>query len=211
MHCSRSPSRKVRCARDAAFGGILVDGIGQIFGESCKISSRDIPVCWDRVCSTSAPIVCSNCAGAICLFGPRATHESATSPCPFCLKASISSRSPPLNVSPMLAPPSIPPRFPGVASRAPAFVGAAGSAGLLCAPRSISAILSLFWYPAMARSPSRAVIEGYPRLISSSLLLDASKLLLRTISVECGLASRTTRSNASRSRHRCAGRRSGGD
>ena len=90
-------------------GVYLSTASGKVLDSLARISSRDIPVCWDRVCRTSAPIVCSNCGGAICLFGPRATQESATSPWPFCLKASISSRSPPLNVSPMLAPPSIPP------------------------------------------------------------------------------------------------------
>jgi hypothetical protein len=31
--------------------------------------------------------------------------------------------------------------------------------------------LSRFWYPAMARSPRSAVIEGIPRLIDSSYLV----------------------------------------
>jgi hypothetical protein len=31
--------------------------------------------------------------------------------------------------------------------------------------------LSRFWYPAMARSPSSAVMEGYSRFISSFLVV----------------------------------------
>src|SRR3954447_14100751 len=152
-------------------GVYLSTASGRFLESRERISSRDRPVCCDRVCSTSGPIACSNCGGAICLLGPDATQESAASPWPCCLKASINSRRPPLKTSPMLAPPSIPPRFPGVAAPAPPWGTCPGAAGLGCAPpRSISAILSRFWYPAMARSPSSAVMEGYPRLISSSSL-----------------------------------------
>ena len=49
------------------------------------------------------------------LVGPgRDPGASLTSPWPRCLKASVSSRRPPLSTSPMLAPPRIPPRFPAL-------------------------------------------------------------------------------------------------
>jgi hypothetical protein len=40
-------------------------------------SSRDNPVCLDKVFSTSGPIACSSCGSAICWLGPDPTHDSA--------------------------------------------------------------------------------------------------------------------------------------
>ena len=49
-------------------GVYLSTASGKVLESLARISSRDIPVCWDRICSTSAPIVCSNCAGAVNAF-----------------------------------------------------------------------------------------------------------------------------------------------
>src|SRR6187397_543177 len=74
-------------------------------------SSRDSPVCCDSVAKTSGPIACSSCGAASCLLGPVPTQESAASPCPFCLKRSISSPRPPLRNPPAPTPPSVLPNW----------------------------------------------------------------------------------------------------
>ena len=71
----------------------------------------------------------------------------------------------------MLVPPRIGPKFPGGVPAALAAGDCDGSPSLLCALFSHSAILSLFWYPATARSANKAVIDGYPRLILCSFSL----------------------------------------
>src|SRR3954468_19821 len=71
------------------WGVYLSTASGRFLESRDRISSRDRPVCCERASSTSGPIACSSCGGAICLLGPDATQESAASPCPCCLKASI--------------------------------------------------------------------------------------------------------------------------
>src|SRR4029079_13664747 len=85
-------------------GVYLSTASGRLLDSLETISSRDKPVCLGKSSNTSDPIACSNCDGEIGLFGPRLTHESATSSWPCCLKALTSSRSPSLNNAPTLVP-----------------------------------------------------------------------------------------------------------
>src|SRR4026207_561033 len=103
-------------------------------------SSRDRPVCVDKVSNTSGPI--ARCSWAVVhgSLGPVLTQDSAVWPWPLCLKRSISSASPLLRTPVAPAPPtpiwlSKPPTPP-----------CPSVPGFFCpSPLSISAILSLFW------------------------------------------------------------------
>jgi hypothetical protein len=98
------------------------------------------------------------------------------------VKRSISSPSPPLSIPPGVTPPRLPrscsntpanpPLCPAVcAAVAPLWGRPLAEDPVWPDPPSHSAILSLFWYPATASNPSRAVIDGNPRLIVSFLSL----------------------------------------
>src|SRR5829696_5039535 len=120
-------------------------------------SSCERPVSRERVASTSGPMACSRCCGAICLLGPRPTHDSAASPCPACLKLSTRSFKPPPRRPPRPAPPKPPSRLSSPPGRPPAppcrlswlawlpWLPCPGAPDWPCPrPPSISASLSLF-------------------------------------------------------------------
>ena len=52
----------------------LLTASGSSLDNLMSRSSRDNPVCLDKVFSTSGPIACSSCGGAICWLGPDPTH-----------------------------------------------------------------------------------------------------------------------------------------
>src|SRR4051812_33815029 len=138
-------------------GVYLSTASGRSLESLLSSSSRDRPVCCTRALSTSGPIACSSCGGAICLFCPELTQDWAASPWPFRVKLLTRSWRPPLSVLARLGPPA--------AAAPPCCCAPATRADW---PLSISASLSLFWYPATAISPNRAVMDGNPWLILGS-------------------------------------------
>src|SRR4051812_17662392 len=89
-------------------GVYLSTAVGSSRESRARSSSRDSPVCCDKVANTSGPIACSSWGGATSLLGPVPTQDSAMSPWPFWLKRSTNSLSPLPSSPPTPAPPKLP-------------------------------------------------------------------------------------------------------
>ena len=78
--------RKFSFGRNAALRSILVDGMGKFPRQPCSSSSRDNPVCFDNVSSTSGPIASPSCGCDIGLLEPVPTQRVRDFPMAFLLE-----------------------------------------------------------------------------------------------------------------------------
>src|ERR1700685_1939138 len=85
---------------------------GRCWASPPSKSSRDRPLCDDRLSIWSAPSALARSLGEIVLFGPLPTHVLAVSPWPFCCNCLSRSPSPPEITLPAAPPASRPPSGP---------------------------------------------------------------------------------------------------
>src|SRR6202035_4671034 len=85
---------------------------GRCWASPASNSSRDRPLCDDRLSIWSAPSALARSLGEIVLFGPLPTHELTVSPWPFCCNCLSRSPSPPEITLPAAPPASRPPNPP---------------------------------------------------------------------------------------------------
>src|ERR1700733_7870704 len=92
---------------------------GRCWASPASSSSRDRPLCDDKLSIWSAPSALARSLGEIALFGPLLTHLLAVSPWPFCCNCLSKSPSPPEITLPAAQPASRPPNPPFTTSLKP--------------------------------------------------------------------------------------------